>query len=292
VTVNRAWVHFFGQGIVLSPEDFGTQSEPPTHRQLLDYLAVEFVAGDWSLKHVHRLIATSGTYRQAANIAPALLAKDPFNRLYARGPRLRMTAEQIRDNALTAAGLLASKQQGPPVYPPQPAGIWRVTGNVDNTYRTSTGEDRFRRGLYTVQRRSAPYPSFLNFDATDRSACVVKRTRSNTPLQALTLLNDPVYVELAGALADRMAGEASTSDIAARLEFGFRTCLARRPTDEERLALRHVFDESLARYETDAKAVRAIAGKRALPAGCSAAAWASWFNVAQVLLNLDETITK
>ena len=292
VTVNRAWAQFFGQGIVLSEEDFGTQCEPPTHRELLDHLAVEFVASGWSLKDVHRAIVTSSTYQQASKVSPQLLRRDPYNRLYARGPRLRMTAEQIRDNALAVSGRLASKLHGPPVYPPQPAGIWRVTGNVDNTYRTSTGEDRYRRGLYTVQRRSAPYPSFLNFDATDRSACVVKRTRSNTPLQALTLLNDPVYVELAAALADRVALEPISNDIDTKLQFAFRSCLSRSPRESELASLREIFDGALARYEADAKAARAVLGKHELPADCDAATWAAWFSVAQVLLNLDETITK
>jgi hypothetical protein len=290
VTVNRAWAQFFGQGIVLSPEDFGTQSEPPTHPALLDYLAVEFRDRGWSLKHVHRLVATSETYRQASAVTPKLLAKDPYNRLYARGPRLRLSAEQIRDNALAACGLLTSKLSGPPVYPPQPDGIWRVTGNVDNTYRTSTGEDRYRRGIYTVQRRSAAYPSFLNFDATDRSACVVKRTRSNTPLQALTLLNDPVYVDLAAALADRVLGDGSTIDPQARLELAFRHCLARVPTETEREALHELFRDTLARYRDDLNSARIIARRSTLK-NTDAAEWVAWFHVAQALLNLDETIS-
>jgi hypothetical protein len=195
VAVNRWWAELFGRGIVASQEDFGTQCDPPTHPELLDWLAVELAERDWSMKQVLKTIVTSAAYRQSSHLSPALLKRDPYNLLYARGPRFRLTAETIRDNALAAAGLLSLKQGGPPVYPPQPEGIWRVTGEVDNNYYTSTGEDRYRRGLYTIWRRSGPYPSFVAFDAPDRSACVVARPRTNTPLQALTLLNDPVFVD-------------------------------------------------------------------------------------------------
>ncbi|HEX5102180.1 MAG TPA: PSD1 and planctomycete cytochrome C domain-containing protein [Pirellulaceae bacterium] len=337
VQVNRAWAQFFGRGMVASEEDLGTQSEPPTHPELLDWLAVELRDRGWSLKRIHRRIAESATYRQSSRFRSDLAARDPENLLLARGPRMRLSAEAIRDNALAVAGSLSAKMHGPPVYPPQPEGVWRVTGLVDNTYRTSPGDDAHRRGVYTVRRRSAPYPSFSNFDAPDRSACVVKRPRSNTPLQALTLQNDPVYVELAAALADKLLAETPTrrvseggtptrsvseadmptrsvseadiptrsvseADIPTRsvsegisdeqLVYAFRTVLTRRPEAAELSHLRKLFDDAQSRYASDPKAAQQLRGKRPLPEGVDSAAWAAWFNVAHVLLNLDETITK
>ena len=292
VQVNRAWSQFFGRGIVVSEEDLGTQSEPPTHPKLLDWLAVEFQKSGWSLKHIHRQIATSATYSQASTFRSDLVAKDPYNVLLARGPRARLTAELIRDSALTASGLLSSKMHGPPVYPPQPDGVWRVTGAVDNTYRTSSGQDAYRRGVYTVWRRSAPYPSFVNFDAPDRSACTVKRPQSNTPLQALTLLNDPVYVSLAQALADRVVHDKAGKSLDEQLTYAFRAVLSRRPQAHELDQLRNIFEQARQRYLSDPKTAQQIAGKRELPAGIAAADWAAWFNTAHVLLNLDEAITK
>jgi hypothetical protein len=203
-----------------------------------------------------------------------------------------MPAELIRDNALAIAGRLSGKMHGPPVYPPQPEGVWRVTGLVDNNYRQSAGEDAWRRGVYTVWRRSAPYPSFMNFDAPDRAACVVKRPRSNTPLQALTLQNDPVYVELARDFADRIVGESRSLSSDEQLAYAFRTAVARQPSDAELRGLRDIFEGAGDRYRDDRTALRGVIGKRALPDGVSAIDWAAWFNVAQVLLNLDETITK
>jgi hypothetical protein len=306
VQVNRAWAQFFGRGIVASEEDFGTQSEPPTHPELLDWLAVELRDRGWSLKRVHRRIMQSATYRQSSRFRSDLVAKDPANLLLARGPRLRLSAEQIRDHALAVAGLLATKMHGPPVYPPQPDGIWRVTGQVDNTYRTSRGADAVRRGLYTVQRRSAPYPSFSSFDAPDRSACTVKRPRSNTPLQALVLQNDPVYVEAARSLADRLHGSptrkrgsdtnptrqrGSEPPLDEQLTPAFRTVLSRRPDAEELAQLRIIFQQAQDRYAADPPAATLLLGKHELPAGSDPAQWAAWFNVAHVLLNLDETIT-
>jgi hypothetical protein len=292
VTVNRWWAEFFGQGLVATPEDFGTQGEPATHPELLDWLATEFIRGGWSQKAIHRLIVTSATYRQSSKVSPSLLARDPQNRLYARGPRLRLPAETIRDNALAISGLLSDKLGGPPVYPPQPEGIWRVTGQVDNNYYTSQGDDRYRRGVYVIWRRSAPYPSFVNFDAPERSSCVVQRPRTNTPLQALTLLNDPVYVEMALALAQRIATATPSEDIAARAEYGFQLCMARRPREHEARLLADVFRRELAHYRADRAAARKLLGQRKPPAGVSAAELAAWFHVANILLNLDETITK
>jgi hypothetical protein len=297
VQVNRAWGQFFGRGIVASEEDFGTQCEPPTHPELLDWLAVDLVNRGWSLKHVHRLIAQSATYQQGSAFRSASTAKDPNNLLLARGPRLRLSAEQVRDNALAAADLLATKMHGPPVYPPQPEGIWRVTGQVDNTYRPSQGEDAWRRGLYTVQRRSGPYPSATSFDAPDRSACTVKRPRTSTPLQALVLQNDPVYVAAAKGLADRIAlhnkpkRERGNVDDE-RLTFAFRTVLARQPTEAELAELQSILSRAQSRYATDPTTAGRVVGTHVLPPGTTPAGWAAWFSVAHVLLNLDETITK
>jgi hypothetical protein len=295
VQANRAWAQLFGRGIVASEEDFGTQCEPPTHPELLDWLAVELSGRGWSLKRIHRSIVQSATYRQASTFRSDVTAKDPHNLLLARGPRLRMSAEQVRDNALAAAGLLSCKLHGPPVYPPQPEGLWRVTGLVDNKYRTSQGEDAWRRGLYTVQRRSAPYPSASSFDAPDRSACTVKRTRSNTPLQALVLQNDPVYVEAARALTDRVLTHVSETNPTGKrgsLILLFRSVLSRQPTTSELARLESIWTEARARYAADEKATTKLLGERALPLGIAASDWAAWFNVAHVVLNLDEAITK
>jgi hypothetical protein len=302
VQVNRAWAQFFGRGIVASEEDFGTQCEPPTQPELLDWLALELSDHGWSLKRIHRRVVQSATYQQSSKLRSDLAAKDPNNLLLARGPRLRMTAEQVRDSALAAAGLLSSKLHGPPVYPPQPEGIWRVTGLVDNKYRTSQGEDAWRRGLYTVQRRSAPYPSFASFDAPDRSACTVKRPRSNTPLQALALQNDPVYVEAARTLADQFGADIDNTNPkrkrgsiegadAERLIALFRTVLSRSPTASELDHLETILSQAQVRY-ADEKSATELLGDHALPPGAATADWATWFSVSHVLLNLDEAITK
>jgi hypothetical protein len=292
VTVNRWWGEFFGHGLVATAEDFGAEGDRPTHPELLDWLAVEFRAKGWSMKHIHRLIVTSASYRQSSRIAAELGKRDPDNKLYARGPRLRLDAETIRDNALAVSGLLSLKMGGPPVLPPQPAGIWTVTGVVDNTYRASQGEDRYRRGLYTIWRRSSPYPSFVAFDAPDRAACLVKRSRTNTPLQALTLLNDPAYVEAALALARRIACDESDRTTAERVVFGFRLCLARRPSSQEAELLCKVFEQALAKYQQNPAAARTLVQPGGEARGLDPVQWAAWFQVATVLLNLDETITK
>jgi Protein of unknown function (DUF1553)/Protein of unknown function (DUF1549) len=292
VAVNRWWAEFFGHGLVATLEDFGTQCDKPTHPELLDWLAVEFREKGWSMKHVHRLMVTSATYQQSARMTASLLKRDPDNKLYARGPRLRLDAEAIRDNALAVSGLLSHKLGGPPVMPPQPPGVWNVTGVVDNTYRTSIGEDRYRRGLYTIWRRSSPYPSFMSFDAPDRASCVVKRPRTNTPLQALTLLNDPVYVEAAMALAKRMGGEDLNGTTLERVTFGFRLCLARQPSMPEAELLKGVYEKALAKYKASPAAAKAVLQNPSLLGELDANRLAAWFHVAAVLLNLDEIITK
>ncbi|WP_152049868.1 PSD1 and planctomycete cytochrome C domain-containing protein [Tautonia marina] len=291
VAVNRAWLAFFGRGLVTTPEDFGTQGARPSHPDLLDWLAVEFVESGWSTKHLHRLIVTSRTYRQSSAVSSELLERDPDNALFARGARFRLDAETIRDNALFAAGLLSETMGGPPVFPPQPENIWRVTGLVDNTYRTSTGPDRHRRGLYTIWRRSAPYPSFVAFDSSDRSQCLVQRSRTNTPLQALTLLNDPAYVEIARALARRLLTEHPEDSFDDRLIHAFRLCLVRSPTSSEIESLTNVWNTLHDRYSDDPRAAKALLSDPTDPT-IDPAAWAAWLGVANVLLNLDETITR
>ena len=204
VTVNRLWSQLFGTGLVETEEDFGTQGDLPSHPELLDWLAVEFVDSGWDVKHMLRLMVTSATYRQSATATEEALAKDPRNRLLSRGPRIRLDAELVRDQALELSGLLSRKMYGPSVYPYQPPGLWRAAFNGERTWPSSQGEDRFRRGLYTFWRRTVPYPSMQTFDAPSREMCTVRRTRTNTPLQALVTLNDPVYVEAAQALARRI----------------------------------------------------------------------------------------
>jgi hypothetical protein len=289
VQVNRAWQEFFGRGLVATPEDFGVKGDLPTHPDLLDWLAVELMSPSrgmseanpagkpaaWTMKHIHRLIATSATYRQAARVTPQLLKRDPENKLLARGPRLRLDAEGIRDNALSIAGLLSLKIGGPPVRPPQPDGLWRKVGGEQYVYTVSPGADRYRRGVYVLLRRGIPYPSFVTFDATARNVCTVKRSRSNTPLQALTLLNDPVFVEAAEALAKRLLKEMPDASDDQRLAHAFRLCVARAPRPNELTILRDL-----------------LADQRQARAGRKDADKLAWTDVASVLLNLDETITK
>jgi hypothetical protein len=291
VAVNRWWSEFFGQGIVGTLEDFGVQGDAPTHPELLDWLAVEFVEGGWSMKRLHKRIVMSATYQQDSRVTPKLLRVDPYNTLYARGPRFRLTAETIRDNALAISGLLSSKMGGPPVYPPQPPNIWRHVGRNEPKYATDTDEDRFRRGVYVVWRRSAPYPSFVNFDAPDRGSCVVNRSRTNTPLQALTLLNDPAYVEMAGALAKRIVSEAPSADDRTRAEYAFRLAVSRQPSSDEAEALLRVLEDGRQRMRDDPKAATSLVPDKTLDE-VARQELATWYYVANVLLNLDETVTK
>ncbi|QDU97796.1 PSD1 and planctomycete cytochrome C domain-containing protein [Lignipirellula cremea] len=286
VVVNRWWAEFFGRGIVATLEDFGSQSEPATHPQLLDWLARDFVDEGWSMKHLHRTIVLSNTYRQSSRITSELQQQDPENHLLARGPRYRMSAEMLRDNALVVSGLLSREVGGPPVYPPQPDGHWRHVGRNAPKYATSEGPNRFRRGVYVFWRRSAPYPSFTNFDAPDRASCVVQRARTNTPLQALTLLNDPAYLEMAEAFAHQIVASGLPSP-AEKVEYAFRRTLARRPQPEETDQLLGLYEQERARLADDPAAV-----KKLVPTGDDTLETAAWFFVAHVLLNLDETITK
>ena len=231
VTVNRLWARLFGQGIVTTEEDFGTQGEPPTHPQLLDWLATEFVRSGWDVKAMLTTMVTSSTYRQTSNVTPDRLEADPDNTLLSRGPRFRLSAEMLRDQALAASGLLSAKIGGPPVMPWQPEGIWQVVYS-SKQWETSPGEDRYRRALYTLWRRTSPYPAMTTFDAPSGETCTIRRIRTNTPLQALVTLNDPTLMEAAQHLAKRSAdqGESSAEE---RLDHMFRHVLARPPSDQE-----------------------------------------------------------
>ncbi len=271
VTVNRLWAEVFGRGIVPTAEDFGRQGDSPTHPKLLDWLAVEFVEGGWSIKNIVRMIVTSSTYRQTSRGSPELLERDPDNTLLAVGPRFRLPAEAIRDSLLAASGLLSLKVGGPPVHPPQPDGLWKeISTATDPNYPTSEGEDRHRRGLYTFLRRGAPYPSFITFDASPRQECVATRARTNSPLQALTLLNDPSYVEVADALAKLVMDLPAASD-RDRLVYAFRRTVTRAPSAVELQELTRLLEGFRATSDDESEA---------------------WTSLARVLLNLDETITK
>jgi mono/diheme cytochrome c family protein len=296
VTVNRFWEAYFGRGLVLTPEDFGSQGERPTHPELLDWLAVDFRERGWSMKELHRLLVTSATYRQSSRASEDLFRRDPFNLLYARGPRLRVEYEMLRDLSLAAGGLLSGKIGGPSVMPPQPPGIWEHSFGFydlpDFRWKEATGDDRYRRGIYTFLRRTALYPAFTMFDAPTRDVCSVKRSRTNTPLQALATLNDPVFVEAAGGLARRILIEAS-GGVEERATFAFRVCAGRKPEPRELEALVALYRKALARYEKDPKAAMALAKHGRVDAtGLSVEQLAAWTVVANVLLNMDETLTK
>jgi hypothetical protein len=234
---------------------------------------------------------TSATYRQQSNVPTDRQQRDPYNRLLARGPRFRMEAELVRDNALAIAGLLSPKIGGPSVMPYQPDGIWDIPYSGDK-WVTSPGEDRHRRGLYTFWRRSAPYPSFMSFDAPSREFCTIRRVRTNTPLQALTVLNDPAFVEAAQALARRVVTEAPAADVDSRLTYGFRLCTARTPNDRELKMLQGLYDRELKSYAKDESAASTLVGGKSAPDGVAPREMAAWTVVANVLLNLDETVTK
>lgn len=292
VMVNRFWEKMFGRGLVFSSEDFGTQGVPPTHPELLDHMAIEFMEQGWSMKQLVKKIAMSATYRQGSATKPSLLKRDPDNELLARGPRFRLEAEMVRDQALSAAGLLSKKMFGKSVMPPQPDGVWQVVYSGDK-WTTSTGEDRYRRGLYTFWRRTSPYPSMIAFDATSREICTVKRTRTNTPLAAFVTLNDPVYVEAAQSLA-RVTLTEGGSTIEDRAIFAFRRTLVRPPRPLELERIVKLYEQELAYYRENPEAAKELAthGFRDAEEGMNLNELAAWTVVANVLMNLDETLTK
>lgn len=289
VTVNRYWEALFGHGIVETTEDFGTQGEAPTHPQLLDWLATEFMRDGWSMKKIKREIVTSATYRQSSAVTPELVARDPYNKLYAHGPRFRVEAEMVHDIALSASGLLSSKMYGPSVFPYQPDGIWDVPYSSEKWVQ-SKGEDQYRRAVYTFMRRSAPYPSLVTFDAPSREFCTVRRVRTNTPLQSLTTLNDPFFFAAARAMAERMWKEGGSTE-GERATYGFRLSVARKPAQPELDSILKFYNQQLEHYKQNTtEAYQTLAAK----AGSveHAPELAAWTMVANVLLNMDETITK
>ena len=285
VTVNRHWHSFFGRGLVRTLDDFGYQGEVPTNPELLDWLALEFRENGWSVKKLHRLIVTSATYRQASEVTPELLAKDSENKLLARGPRVRLEAEQIRDSALTAAGLLSTKMYGPSVFPPQPPGVTTEGTYGQLSWKVSEGEDRYRRGLYTFTKRTAPYAMSNTFDAPSGEACTARREVSNTALQALTMLNDAVLLEVAQSLGRRTAThDGSTTE---RVQYLVRLCLVRPPTAEEVTLLTKFYETQYARFADDPKRAATVAGTLQ-----DAVARAAWTATARAVLNFDEFVTR
>jgi hypothetical protein len=286
VTMNRHWAAFFGKGLVRTQEDFGFQGEAPTHPELLDWLAVEFVKRGWSMKAMHRLIVTSATYQQSSRVTPELLTRDPQNRWLARGPRFRIDAELVRDAALKISGLFSPKIGGPSVYPPQPPGVSSEGAYGSLAWNVSTGPDRYRRGLYTFAKRTTPYAMLSTFDSPSGEACVARREISNTPLQALTLMNDTVFWEAAQALGTLVATRAGTTED--RIDYLFRRCLVRPPAPDEHKMLVEFFTAQhnrLEKKEVDPAKIAAAGDGDPLER-------AAWTLVARALLNLDETITK
>ena len=270
VVVNRFWQGYFGHGLVRTPADFGLQGESPTHPELLDWLASEFVASGWDMKAIHRLIVTSATYRQSARIPPQLAARDPHNRLLAWMPRVRLPAEQIRDQALALGSLLKSVGNGRSVFPPQPDSYWEDR-DLPGKWKASSGDDLHRKSLYIYWRRSALHPTMELLDAPARAVCTTRRNTANLPTQALVTLNDPIFVEAARAFAKRILSEAPENN-AARLDIAFRLCLSRKPDNEERVRFLALIDGQTKRHAADIAA--------------------TWTSVAAVLLNLDEALNR
>ncbi len=289
VTVNHYWEAIFGHGIVETSEDFGTQGDPPSHPELLDWLATEFMQNGWSPKKIQRLIVTSATYRQDSRVTPQLLARDPYNKLYAHGPRFRVDAETVHDIALAESGLLSEKMFGPPVFPYQPEGVWDIPYSNDK-WIESKNEDRHRRAIYTMTRRSAPYPSLVTYDAPSREFCTVRRVRTNTPLQALTSLNDPSFFEAARALAKRVTEEGgkTASD---HINYAFRLTTSRSPSSGELDRVATFYKQQEEEYLKNPESAYKIIGTRSESVR-DAAQTAAWTMVANVLLNIDEAITK
>ncbi len=308
VAVNRFWQMYFGHGIVKTVEDFGVQGEPPVHPELLDWLATEFVnptgrRGDgatrreWDVKAMQKLIVTSAAYRQSSKVTPELVEKDPENRLLARGPRHRLPAETIRDNALAVSGLLNGEIGGPSVLPYQPPGLWEEMAFGDGfsmqEYAQSKGKDLYRRSMYTFWKRTVPPAAMATFDAPDREKCVARRAVTNTPLQALVTLNDPTYVEAARAMAQRTLLEGG-KDVNSRIVYAFRLALARKPSAQEMKVLRELLAKQLVNYRKDGKAASELlrVGESKADDKVDQAELAAWAMLASAILNLDEAITK
>jgi hypothetical protein len=295
--VNRVWQAYFGTGLVSTSEDFGLQSEAPSHPELLDWLAIEFMEHGWSLKWLHRQIVSSATYQQSSRVTPELLARDPENRLLARGPRFRLEAEAVRDVALAASGLLNCEVGGPPAYPPAPEFLFVPPASYGpKVWKEEQDGDRYRRALYTFRFRSVPYPVLQTFDAPNGEFACVRRVRSNTPLQALATLNEPLFLEAARSLALKALQDGGAND-AERLTYIFRRCLNRNPDTHEASTLLGLVAKQRDHFcQPDAKpwdlAANDPAYPPSLPSGTTPVDAAAWTVISRVVLNLDETITK
>jgi Protein of unknown function (DUF1553) len=288
---------YFGTGIVKTTENFGSQADPPSHPELLDWLAAEFVRSGWDVRAMQKLIVTSAAYRQSSRVTPELLERDPENRLLARGPRFRLPAESVRDNALFVGGLLKEREGGIGVKSYQPKGLWEEIafgdGFSEQTYQQGKGDDLYRRSLYTFWKRTSPPPEMITFDAPDREKCLARRTLTNTPLQALALLNDPAFVEAARGLAQRtIAAAGSNPDN--RIRYAFRLATDREPEPREIKVLHQEFVDELKHYKEDQEDAAKLltVGESPVPAKTNKPELAAWTTVASIILNLDETITK
>ncbi len=290
VAVNRFWEQLFGTGIVETIEDMGTQGIPPTHRELLDYLAVEFMETDrWSMKKLLKRMVMSATYRQQSSASPALLAKDPYNRLLARGPRVRLSAEAVHDQALAVSELLSQKMYGPSVMPSQPDGIWQSPYDGDK-WTLSTGEDRHRRALYTYWKRTAPYPSMVTFDSPSREFCQLRRLRTNTPLQALVTLNDPVYVEAAQHLADYMSNHGKSPE--GKIQAGFQQIMLRDLPSKKLAVLVQLYRSTEQYYREKPGEAENLLDRPGFDCAKVSPQLAALTVTANTMLNLDEVLTK
>ncbi len=292
VEVNRIWRHHFGRGLVATEEDFGTQGKLPTHPELLDWLALNFMEGGWNVKALHKLIVMSATYRQSSQANPEVFAKDPENALLARGPKHRLQAEEIRDNALAVSGLLSKRIGGPSARPYQPDGLWEEAGTGKH-YTPDTGEGLYRRSLYTFWRRTAPPPSMLIFDATSREVCVARRETTATPLQALVLLDDPQFVEAARVLAERLVKQCG-QDVDACIAKAFRLATGRKPEPREQEILRRLYNEQISLFEKNPAAAEQYlkTGEHPSDKSLSGQQVAATTVLASTLMNLDEFVTK
>ena len=293
VVVNRLWESVFGIGIVQTSEEFGSQGELPVHPELLDWLAAELMDSGWDMRHMLRLLLSSRAYRQSSHATPQMLARDPANRLLARGPRFRPSGEQLRDQALAVSGLLSPKMGGPPVRPLAPKSGLKAAFGRANDWTPSQGEDLHRRSIYTEVQRNAPYASFMTFDGVNREVCTIRRNRTNTPLQAFVTLNDPIFVEANQALARRLLSE-TAPDPASRLNLAFRLCLARLPTPAETATLTQLLHQSLTHFRQDPAAAEQLATDPIGPAakGTDLAELAAWTTVSNVIMNLDEFLMR
>jgi hypothetical protein len=299
VTVNRFWQQYFGTGLVKTAEDFGSQGEWPSHPELLDWLATEFIRTGWNVKALQKQIVMSAAYRQSSRMTPEMFERDPENRLLARGPRFRLKAEFIRDQALEIAGLLGTEIGGRSTNPYQPGDLWSELSQRSDSanfsaqsFVQSQGADLYRRSMYTFWKRTSPPPQMSTLDAPDREVCTVRRSRTNTPLQALVLMNDPTYIEASRKFAERLMREGASDD--ERLARAFRTATGRAPGEREMSVLRTLLADQSARYHKNPEAARELmkVGEAPYDAALDLPQLAAWTMIISTLLNLDETVTK